>query len=78
MTWKTGRISIWRYATRSEKQARMDLPAVTPAEYTVDLETQAIVAVSLADANEGDTSSLLWNLLLSETNLAAVATDPRA
>ena len=27
------------------------------AEHTVDLETQAIVAVSLADANEGDTSS---------------------
>ena len=28
------------------------------AEHTVDLGTQAIVAVSLADANEGDTSSL--------------------
>jgi hypothetical protein len=33
------------------------------AEHTVDLETQAIVAVSLADANEGDTSSLPWSLL---------------
>ena len=31
------------------------------AEHTVDLETQAIVAVSLADANEGDTS--LYNVL---------------
>lgn len=30
MTWKTGRTSIWRCATRSESQARMDLPAVTP------------------------------------------------
>ena len=47
-------------------------------EHTVDLETQAIVAVSLADANEGDTSSLLWSLLRAETNLSAVATDPRA
>ena len=33
------------------------------AEHTVDLETQAIVAVSLADANEGDTSSLPWMIL---------------
>ena len=48
------------------------------AEHTVDLETQAIVAVSLADANEGDTSSLPWSLLRAETNLSAVATDPRA
>ena len=48
------------------------------AEHTVDLETQAIVAVSLADANEGDTSSLPWGLLRAETNLSAVATDPRA
>ena len=47
------------------------------AEHTVDLETQAIVAVSLADANEGDTSSLPWSLLRAETNLSAVATDPR-
>jgi transposase len=47
-------------------------------EHTVDLETQAIVAVSLADANEGDTSSLPWSLLRAETNLSAVATDPRA
>jgi len=34
--------------------------------------------VSLADANEGDTSSLPWSLLRAETNLSAVATDPRA
>ena len=34
--------------------------------------------MSLADANEGDTSSLPWSLLRAETNLSAVATDPRA
>jgi len=47
-------------------------------EHTVDLDTQAIVAVSLADASEGDTSSLPWSLLRAETNLSAVATDPQA
>jgi len=36
----------------------MDLPAITPVEHTVDLETQAIVAANLADANEGNISSL--------------------
>jgi transposase len=47
-------------------------------EHVVDLDTQAIVAVSLADASEGDTSSLPWSLLRAETNLSAVATDPQA
>ena len=45
-------------------------------EHVVDLDTQAIVAVSLADASEGDTSSLPWSLLRAEPNLSAVATDP--
>ena len=48
------------------------------AEHTVDLDTQAIVAVSLGDANEGDTSSLPWSLLRAELNLDAVAADPQA
>lgn len=48
------------------------------AEHTVDLDTQAIIAVTLADADEGDTSSLPWSLLRGELNLAAVATDPQA
>ena len=48
------------------------------AEHTVDLDTQAIIAVSLADANEGDTSSLPWSLLRAEMNLVAVAADPIA
>ena len=47
-------------------------------EHVVDLDTQAIVAVNLGDANEGDTSSLPWGLLRAEMNLEAVATDPRA
>ena len=49
-----------------------------PFEHVVDLDTQAIVAVNLGDANEGDTSSLPWGLLRAEMNLEAVATDPRA
>ncbi|MBT3346165.1 MAG: hypothetical protein HN404_24435, partial [Gemmatimonadetes bacterium] len=42
------------------------------------LDTQAIVAVSLGDANEGDTSSLAWSLLRAELNLDAVAADEPA
>ena len=48
------------------------------AEHVVDLDTQAIVAVNLGDANEGDTSSLPWSLLRAELNLEAVAADPKA
>ena len=48
------------------------------AEHVVDLDTQAIVAVNLGDANEGDTSSLPWSLLRAELNLEAVASDPWA
>ena len=40
------------------------------AEHVVDLDTQAIVAVNLGDANEGDTSSITWSLLRAEANLA--------
>ena len=31
------------------------------SEHVVDLDTQAIVAVNLGDANEGDTSSMPWS-----------------
>jgi transposase len=48
------------------------------AEHVVDLDTQAIVAVSLCDATEGDTSSLPWSLLRAEAHLEAVASDPEA
>ena len=47
-------------------------------EHVVDLDTQAIIAVDLGDANEGDTSSLPWSLLRAELNLEAVTTDPQA
>ena len=43
------------------------------AEHVVDLETQAVVAVNLGDANEGDTASMPWSLLSAELNLEAVA-----
>ena len=48
------------------------------AEHVVDLDTQAIVAVNLGDANEGDTSSITWSLLRAEANLATVSEDPQA
>ena len=48
------------------------------AEHVVDLDTQAIVAVNLGDANEGDTSSMPWSLLRAELNLEAVAADAKA
>ena len=48
------------------------------AEHVVDLETQAVVAVNLGDANEGDTASMPWSLLSAELNLEAVAEDARA
>ena len=47
-------------------------------EHVVDLDTQAIVAVNLGDANEGDTSSITWSLLRAEANLATVSEDPQA
>ena len=48
------------------------------AEHVVDLETQAVGAVNLGDANEGDTASMPWSLLRAELNLEAVAEDARA
>ncbi|MFC1525908.1 transposase [Candidatus Latescibacterota bacterium] len=47
-------------------------------EHVVDLDTEAVVAVSLCDACEGDTSSLPWSLLRAEAHLEVVARDPAA
>ena len=48
------------------------------AEHAVDLDTQALVAVQVTGADEGDTSSLFWTLIQSDLNLQAVSQDPRA
>lgn len=47
-------------------------------ETAVDMDTQAIVAVSLPSADEGDTESLPWMLVRTELNLKAVLQDPEA
>ncbi len=47
-------------------------------EHVVDLETDAILAVTLAAADEGDTESLPWTLLRAEVNLERVALDEQA
>ena len=47
-------------------------------ETAVDMDTQAIVAVSLPSADEGDTESLPWMLVRTELNLEAVSQDPEA
>ena len=48
------------------------------SEHVVDLETQAIVAVNLCGADEGDTESLPWSLMQAHWNLEAVALDDQA
>ena len=47
-------------------------------ENAVDMDTQAIVAVTLASADEGDTESLPWTLLQTELNLDTVSQDLEA
>ena len=47
-------------------------------EHAVDMDTQAIVAVTLPSADEGDTESLPWTLLQTELNLETVSQDPEA
>jgi transposase len=47
-------------------------------EHAVDMDTQAIVAVTLPSADEGDTESLPWTLLQTELNLEKVSQDPEA
>jgi transposase len=48
------------------------------AEHAVDLQTQAIVAVTLQPADRGDPESLNDTLSVTMETLAAVATDPAA
>jgi transposase len=43
------------------------------AEHAVDMETEAVVAVTLPRADEGDTDSLPWTLMEAEKQLAAVS-----
>ncbi len=46
--------------------------------HAVDLDTQALVAVQVTGADEGDTASLPWTLIQSDLNLQAVSQDPKA
>ena len=48
------------------------------SEHVVDLETQAIVAINLCGADEGDTESLPWSLMQAYWNLEEVALDDEA
>jgi transposase len=48
------------------------------SEHAVDLDTQAIVAVTLQGADQGDTTTLGVTLETSAENLEAVAEDPKA
>ena len=45
------------------------------AEHTVDLDTQAIVAIHVCAADEGDTESLPWSLIQTSMNLEAIVVD---
>jgi len=47
-------------------------------EHAVEMDTQAIVAVTLPSADEGDTESLPWTRLQTELNLENVSQDPEA
>ena len=48
------------------------------AEHAVDLDTDAIVAVTLPGTDEGDTESLPWTLMEAQWSLERVAEDPKA
>jgi len=48
------------------------------AEHASDMESQAVVAVTLSGGAEGDTDTLPWTIDEAESNLAAVAEDPEA
>ncbi len=45
------------------------------AEHTVDLDTQALVAIQVCGADEGDTESLPWSLVQASMNLEASRPD---
>jgi len=48
------------------------------AEHAVDMETQAVVAVTLPRADEGDPDTLGWTLMEAEKQLGAVSEDTDA
>lgn len=48
------------------------------AEHAVDMDTQAVVAVTLPRADEGDPDTLLWTLMEAEKQMAAVSQDADA
>jgi transposase len=48
------------------------------AEHASDMESQAVVAVTLSGGAEGDTDTLPWTLEEAKRNLEAVAEDPEA
>jgi len=48
------------------------------AEHAVDMDTQAVVAVTLPRADEGDPDTLPWTLMEAERQLAAVCEDTDA
>ena len=55
------------------KDGRTDL--AHKAELMIDLETQALVAIDVCGADEGDTASLRWSLLQASMNLEASLLD---
>jgi transposase len=48
------------------------------AEHATDMETQAVVAVTLADGDEGDTETMPWTLWQAQVNLEKVSKDVEA
>jgi len=48
------------------------------AEHAVDMDTQAVLAVTLPGADEGDPDTLPWTLMEAEKQLAAVSEDADA
>jgi transposase len=48
------------------------------AEHGSDMESQAVLAVTLSGGAEGDTDTLPWTVMEAEANLARVAEDPEA
>jgi transposase len=47
-------------------------------EHAADMDTQAVVAVTLPEGTESDTDTLPWTLMEAEENLKRVAADPAA
>ncbi len=54
---------------------KLDRKRAHKAEHTIDLDTQALVAIQVGGADEGDTASLPWRLLQASMNLEASLPD---